>query len=159
MNVRNGMRPIRRGFTILELLIVIGIILALGGLVLYNVIGAGEKADLKLVKVQIQSFSQALDNFKYDMKRLPTTEEGLRALVSKDVIEDEEDQSKWSGPYLKDFKPEDTWGHEWLYRAPSEISEDKPYDIISFGPDGQEGTDDDITNQDGSSADDASATE
>jgi general secretion pathway protein G len=146
MNIRKGRRAAARSFTILELLIVIGIILAIGGLVLYNVLGAGEKADAQLVKVQIQSFESALDTFKYEMKRLPSTEEGLRALWTKDGLESEEDQAKWGGPYLKDFNPKDTWGHEWIYRNPSEIDESKPYDIVSLGPDGQENTEDDITN-------------
>lgn len=145
-NVRPVRSVARRAFTILELLIVIGILLAIGGLVLYNVLGASEKADLKLVKVQIQAFQTGLAEFKSDMKRWPTSEEGLAVLWSKDAIQDEEETSKWGGPYVTEAKPKDTWGHEWVYRVPSEIDESKPYDIVSLGPDGQEGTEDDITN-------------
>ena len=65
----------RRGFTIIELLIVIGIILAIGGLVLVNVSGASDKADVKLARVQIQAFNSALEQFKLDMKRFPSEEE------------------------------------------------------------------------------------
>jgi general secretion pathway protein G len=136
----------RRGFTILELLIVIGILLAIGGLVLYNVLGASEKADLRLTRVQIQSFDKALADFKSEMKRWPTSEEGLKVLWSKEALQDEEEISKWGGPYMTEASPKDTWGHEWIYRQPSDIDETKPYDIISIGPDGQEGTEDDIAN-------------
>ncbi|MCA9284755.1 MAG: type II secretion system major pseudopilin GspG [Phycisphaerales bacterium] len=138
----------RRGFTILELLIVIGILLAIGGLVLYNVLGASEKADVKLAKAQIQSFESALEEFKFDMKRWPSEDEGLSVLWSKEKLDAEEDQDKWTGPYLKEPKPKDTWGNEWIYRQPSSV-EGRPYDIISPGPDKQEGTEDDITSNDG----------
>jgi general secretion pathway protein G len=142
-------RPVaRRGFTIIELLIVIGIILAIGGLVLVNVTGASDKADLKLARVQIQAFNQALEQFKVDMKRFPSEEEGLAVLWNKELVEDEEEMGKWQGPYLKAPSVKDTWGNEWLYRNPSEI-EGVAYDIVSFGPDKEEGTDDDITSNDG----------
>ena len=80
----------RRGFTILELLIVIGILLAIGGLVLVNVLGAGERADKDLVRVQIKGFEDALDRFKYDMKRWPSEDEGLAALWDKEILDEEE---------------------------------------------------------------------
>lgn len=143
-------RPSRRapqGFTILELLIVIGILIAIAGLVLVNVLGASEKADRKLCLAQIKGFEGALEAFKVEMKRWPTEEEGLAALWSKDAISADEEKSKWGGPYLKEPKPKDNWGNAWLYRVPSEI-EGLPFDIVSFGPDGQEGTEDDISNHD-----------
>lgn len=146
-----GQIAIRRGFTLLEVMIAIAIVLAIGGLVLYNVMGASDKADIRLTKVAIQNMERALDTFKSEMKRWPTTEEGLAALWSKEAIQDEEELSKWGGPYLTEPKPKDTWGHEWIYRNPSEIDESKPYDIVSLGPDGQEGTDDDIANNEESS--------
>ena len=150
--IRRTRRTIRRGFTILELLIVIGILVAIGGLVLYNVLGASEKADVKLAAAQIQAFESALENFKFDMKRWPTEEEGIVVLWSKDQLDAEEDQDRWGGPYLKEPKPHDTWGNEWVFRQPSSI-EGRPYDIISPGPDKQEGTEDDISNQDGKGSD------
>jgi general secretion pathway protein G len=139
----------RRGFTILELLIVIGILLAIGSLVLVNVLGASEKADLKLCRAQLKAFENAIETFRVEMKRWPTEEEGLAVLWTKDALQDEADQEKYGGPYLKEPKPKDTWGNEWIFRAPSTIVEGANFDIISIGPDGQEGTEDDISNHDG----------
>ena len=138
----------RRGFTIIELLIVIAIILAIGGLVLVNVLGASEKADRGTAMIQIQAFDRALEQFKIDMKRYPSDEEGLVVLWNKDSLEDEDEAAKWSGPYLKSPSVNDTWGSEWVYRNPSEI-EGVAYDIVSVGPDKEEGTDDDISSNDG----------
>ncbi|MFO0827948.1 MAG: type II secretion system major pseudopilin GspG [Phycisphaerales bacterium] len=140
-------RSRRRAFTILELLIVIGILIAIMGIVLYNVMGASEKADKKITIAQIKGFEGALEMFKADMKRFPTEEEGLAALWSKDAIADDEEKAKWGGPYMKEPKPKDGWGHAWIYRNPSQL-EGMPFDLISIGPDGQEGTEDDISNAD-----------
>jgi general secretion pathway protein G len=142
-------RIARRGFTILELLIVIGILLAIGSLVLVNVLGASEKADVQLTRVQLDTFEDALDRFRVEMKRFPSEEEGLAVLWSKDAIANDDDKAKYGEPYLKEPKPKDTWGSEWIYRAPSTIIEGANYDIVSIGPDKQEGTEDDITNHDG----------
>lgn len=133
----------RRAFTILELLIVIGILLAIGALVVINVMGSQEKADKKLTVVQLQSFQRALDAFRVDMKRYPTQEEGLKVLWTSEGLEDA-DKSRWGGPYLSDPKKVDTWGSEWIYKMPAEI-EGIEYDIISVGPDRQEGNEDDIS--------------
>lgn len=138
----------RSGFTILELLIVIGIILAIGGIVAVNVIGMSEKSDEGITKVKIQNMEQALDHFKLDMKRYPTEEESVAVLWNSEMLDDEEDVAKWDGPYLKEASPKDTWGFEWVYRSPSEV-EGIAYDLLSVGPDGEEGTDDDLTNLDG----------
>jgi general secretion pathway protein G len=142
-------RAVRRsGFTILELLIVIGILLAIGSLVLVNVLGASEKADVQLTRVQLKTFEDALDRFRVEMKRFPTEEEGLAVLWSKEAIANDEDKAKYGEPYLKEPKPKDTWGSEWIFRAPSTIIEGANFDIVSVGPDGQEGTEDDISNHD-----------
>jgi general secretion pathway protein G len=142
----------RRGFTIIELLIVIGILLAIGGLVLVNVLGASEKADVGNTRIQLQAMESALEQFRVEMKRWPTEEEGIASLWSSSGL-DEDDRSRWGGPYLKKPVPKDAWGSEWIYRQPSEI-EGLPYDLISSGPDRQEGTDDDISVHDGRVGDD-----
>ncbi|MCH2160875.1 MAG: type II secretion system major pseudopilin GspG [Phycisphaerales bacterium] len=138
----------RRGFTILELLIVIGIILAIGGIVTVNLMGMSDKADTNITQVKIQNFERALKSFKLDMKRYPSEEEGLVVLWDSNVLEDEAATANWNGPYLEEPAPMDTWGFEWIYRAPSDV-EGVAFDIISIGPDGEEGTDDDLTNLDG----------
>jgi len=142
-------KPRRRGFTILELLIVIGILLAIGSLVAVNVLGASEKADLKLARAQLQAFESALEQFRVEMKRWPTEEEGLTVLWSKEALANDDDKARYGGPYLKEAKPKDAWGNAWVFRVPSTIIEGQPFDIVSNGPDGQEGTEDDISNHDG----------
>ena len=144
---------LRRGFTILELLIVIGILLAIGGLVLVNVLGASEKADAGNTRIQLQAFEQALEQFKAEMKRWPSEEEGIVVLWSASNLEDDDDRERWGGPYLKKPAPTDLWGHEWIYRQPSEI-EGLDYDLISVGPDGEEGTEDDISIHEGRTSED-----
>lgn len=137
----------RRAFTLIELLIVIAILLAIGGLVVVNLLPKKKEADINLMRAQIDQFDASLKYFKLDMTRHPTEEEGLRALWRRDAIEDEEDAQRWKGPYLDNLKPRDTWGSEWIYRQPSEI-EGLAYDIISLGPDKEQDTADDITNHD-----------
>ena len=136
----------RPAFTLIELMIVIAILLALGGLVLVNLMPRRQEADINLTSVQIDQIVSALKFFQLDMKRFPTEEEGLAALWGMDVIQDEEEAERWKGKYM-DRIPSDTWGSEWIYREPSE-TEGFPYDIVSLGPDKEEGTEDDITNLD-----------
>jgi len=139
----------RRGFTLLELLIVIMILLALGGLVLVNLMGVAEQSDIDLQKVQFDQVNEAMKRFKLDMKRYPTEEEGLQALWNSEALQAEEDLNQWRGPYMENPITEDQWGNELIYRNPSQIREGEGYyDLVSVGPDGEEGTDDDITNHD-----------
>ena len=142
-------RAVRRAFTLIELLIVIAILLAIGGLVAVNVMSAKDQADVDLATIQIDSFNAAIKRFRLDLNRYPTEGEGLAVLWSQDAIEDEEEAVNWKGPYLDDPKPTDDWGNDWIYRFPSEIRDSETmYDIVSIGPDGEEDTDDDITNHD-----------
>jgi general secretion pathway protein G len=136
----------RRAFTLIELLIVIAILLAIGGIVLVNLLPAKDQADIDLTRVQIDTFEQALKRFRVDLKRWPTEDEGLAVLWNPDGLEDENDQAAWKGPYLEKAAPLDTWKQAWIYHQPSELREGAEYDIISMGPDKEEGTDDDIHN-------------
>ena len=138
-----------RGFTLVELLIVIAILLGLIGIVTATFLNISEQSDEDLQRIQIGMIDDQMDRFKLDMKRFPTEEEGLEALWDQSVLETEEDEEKWRGPYLEDPITEDKWGFELIYYAPSQILPDsRPYDIISVGPDGEEDTEDDITNHD-----------
>ena len=94
----------------------------------------------KTAKLQIESFGSALDLFFLDAGRYPTTAEGLTALGQRPT-----GMEVWNGPYVKGGKvPPDPWGHPYIYVCPGKHNPNS-YDIISMGPDGQEGTDDDIT--------------
>ncbi len=141
----------RRGFTLLEVMIVIVIILAILGLVTVNLMGARDKANKGVVQMKLASLKSALDQFSLDFNRYPAEEgEGLQALWNPDVIPEEE-KSKWrTGGYMKEATPRDDWGSEWMYRL--SVPEDgaasgavtSAYQIWSIGPDKQDGTADDI---------------
>jgi general secretion pathway protein G len=137
-----------RGFTLIEVLIAIAIVVAIGALVLVNFLPAKEQADISLQRVQFDQLDAAMKSFKLDLKRWPTEDEGLAVLVRKDVMADESEAGGWRGPYLDGGLPKDQWKHDIIYHIPSEALGEGYYDLISMGPDGQEGTSDDITNHD-----------
>ncbi len=141
---RRGMPSARRserGFTLVEMLVVITIISLIMALVGPRVLNYLTDAKIKTAKIQIASFENALDLYYLDANRYPSTSEGLRALVERPggtVV--------WTGPYLKgNTVPNDPWGKPYVYRSPGEHG---PYDIMSYGADGQQGgtgADGDIT--------------
>ena len=135
----------RRAFTLLEVLMVVVIIGILAAIVVPNLFGTLEGAKIDTAKSEVKSgFGGALDLYKMHMGRFPTTDEGLSALLQKP--DDDEAAEKWRGPYVKDgttFK--DAWNNNYVYESPGQYNENS-YDLSSAGPDGQEGTDDDITN-------------
>ncbi len=123
----------RRGFSLIELIVVLVILGLLAGLVAPAVINKVKFARIEITKNQIADFGTALDLFKLEVGRYPTTEEGLDALIrNPGTIPD------WSGPYLqkKNVIPKDPWKHSYIYRCPGQHGE---YDLYSLGPDGQEG--------------------
>lgn len=133
----------RAGFTLIEVMIVLAILAALIGIVAVNVIGSKKDAKVGEAKIALGTIQRALDMFYADFDRYPTEEEGIRVLWDKEalVTEDEADQEVWR-KRLQKPAPEDPWGNEWGYRAESEHGAE--YDFWSNGPDGEEGTDDDI---------------
>ena len=133
--------PGESGFTLLELLVVIVIIGLLAGYVGPKYFAQIGKSEIKVTKAQIDSFEKALDTYRLDLGRYPTTEQGLAALNEKPVNE-----ARWQGPYLKKGVPPDPWGQPYQYRSPGEKGD---FDLFSFGKDGQlggEGENADITN-------------
>ena len=120
------------GFTLIEILVVIAIIALIMSLVGPRVLNYLGESKVKAARIQIQSFGSALDLFNLDTGRYPTTGEGLTGLVqSPGTI------PAWNGPYLKGgVVPNDPWGKPYVYRSPGEHG---PYDIMSYGSDGQEG--------------------
>jgi general secretion pathway protein G len=131
-----------RGFTLLELLVVIVIIGLLAAYVGPKYFSQLGKSEITVTKAQIEAFEKALDTFRLDVGRYPTTEEGLAALLAQPA-----NLTKWNGPYLKKDIPQDPWGHPYQYRAPGSKGE---FEITSYGKDGQPGGTEataDITNQ------------
>ena len=121
-----------RGFTLVEMLVVITIIGLIMGLIGPRVLNYLSESKVKAAKIQLQSFSSALDLFYLDAGRFPSTAEGLAALVQRTP-----GVAGWNGPYLKGGSvPHDPWNNAYLYRSPAERG---PYDIMSYGADGQEG--------------------
>jgi len=121
----------QRGFTLLELLVVMVIIGLLAGYVGPKYFAQIGKSEIKAAKAQIDSLGKSLDQYRLDTGHYPSTEQGLNALVTKPANE-----PKWDGPYLKKAVPNDPWGKPYQYKIPGEHSE---VDIYSFGRDGASG--------------------
>ena len=116
----------RRAFSLIELLIAIAILVAIGLLVTQSLSGTKAEADLDLTKADLNTFGRSLERFEIHMNRMPSEEEGIAALWSSTVLEDEDEASKWRGPYVNKPIPEDRWGTAWRYVAPSELVEGMP---------------------------------
>ena len=138
-------RKCESGFTLIEMMVVMVIIGLLVALVGPNFIRQGEKAKVKAARAQVEMLGTALDTFRLDVGRYPTSQEGLAALRQRPFGLD-----RWDGPYLKKETPRDPWDRPYLYRAPGEGG--RPYDLLSYGADGGPGGDGDnrdITSYDG----------
>jgi general secretion pathway protein G len=120
-----------RGFTLLELLVVVVIIGILAGYVGPRYFAQIGKSERQATLAQIDAFEKALDQYRLDVGRFPTTEQGLAALNTAPA-----GVTKWRGPYLKKTVPADPWGNPYLYRQPGQGGD---FDLISLGKDGQPG--------------------
>ena len=121
------------GFTLIELLVVLAILTMLAGLVGPRVLGMLGGAKSKTAAVQISEIEKALEVYKLDVGRFPTSEEGLDALVKKPGS-----ANGWNGPYVKGGVPTDPWGHPYRYANPGANG---GVDIVSLGADGAPGGD------------------
>lgn len=134
----------RRGFTLIEILVVIVVIAILATLVAPNVFKHVGSAKDATTRSQIESLGAALDAYRLDNGRYPTTEQGLAALWEAPTVEP---APNWKQPYLRKPVPADPWGNPYVYLSPGEANP-QGYDLVSYGADGQpggEGEDADIT--------------
>jgi general secretion pathway protein G len=127
----------RRGFTLVEIMVVLAILGLLVSVALPRFAGRTEEARVHTAKLQIENFSAALDAFEFDCGRYPTSDEGMDALRTEPS-----GISGWKGPYLKKAIPLDPWKQAYNYISPGFKSVD--YDVSSSGPDRISGNDDDI---------------
>ena len=144
MNRKLFLRMPQRGMTLIEILVVLVLIGIVLGIVGGNFIGRGEKAKADAAKIEIGQIGQALDLYKLEIGRYPSSSEGLQALVTAPA-----GVANWNGPYWKKAQiPKDPWGNEYRYTSPGQKG---AYDILSLGADGKEGgegTNKDITSAD-----------
>ncbi|MCK5306432.1 MAG: type II secretion system major pseudopilin GspG [Candidatus Omnitrophica bacterium] len=133
---RAGGGKTEKGFTLIELMLVVIIIGILASVVFPRFVGRTEQACRAAAKLQIKNISLALETFEMDNGRFPTTEEGLQALRANPG-----NTRDWRGPYLKEKVPADPWKNPYIYLYPGLHGD---YDIKSYGSDGSEEGGDDI---------------
>jgi general secretion pathway protein G len=126
-----GTRHGARGFTLLELLVVLVIIGLLAGIVGPRYFAQVGKSQTKTARAQIEALEQALEQYRIDVGHFPTSTEGLQALTAAPAGE-----AGWAGPYLKKAVPKDPWGRPFVYQEPGTHGE---IDLTSYGKDGKPG--------------------
>ena len=133
----------RRGFTLIELLLVVVIIGILAAIVVPRLVGRSDEARIAAAKGDLKAMNDALGQYEVDNGKYPTTAQGLMALLVKPSAPPE--PKNWKGPYLSNLTeiPKDPWGNEYQFLCPgSKFS--TGFDLYSYGPDGQAGTEDDV---------------
>jgi general secretion pathway protein G len=144
MRMRVRKSGAKRAFSLLEVLLVVVILGILAAFVVPNLIGSSDTAKIGIAKAAVAkggATALALDLYRTHVGKYP---ESMKELSEKPS--DEEQSKKWNGPYINDPNSlKDPWDHEYQYKCPGEHNQDS-YDLWSWGPDGQDGTDDDIGN-------------
>ncbi len=125
----------RRAFTLLEVLVVIVVIAVLATFVAPNLFRNVDDAKVATARAQIESLATALDSYRLDHGRYPTTAQGLGALWQKPTIDP---PANWTEPYLRKAVPDDPWGRPYVYIAPGRVNPTS-FDLLSYGADGQPG--------------------
>jgi len=128
---------VKRGFTLIEIMLVVTIIGLLAAMVMPKLTGRAKKARISVAKADVNSsIPLAVDLYEMDIGEFPTSLD--------DLIENKVNKDTWNGPYFK-RKPVDPWGNEYVYKYPG-THNPNAYDIFSKGPDGQANSEDDIGN-------------
>ena len=135
-----SLRARRGGFTLIEIILVVMIIMTLAAVIGPRLVGKSKKAKVNTTKIQMSALKTTLQAFEVNCDRFPTTSEGLKALLTRPSSIPE---SRWEDKYV-DSMPLDAWRKEFKYTCPSAHGMD--YDLVSAGSDDQFGTKDDITN-------------
>jgi general secretion pathway protein G len=148
MNVRRRVRTRRerdrrrQGFTLMEVLLVLVILVMIGSIAVTALSSAQKKASVDTAKTQIKAFDENLEFYRLAVGDYPTTSDGLQALIQPPASAD----TRWQGPYLKATEiPLDPWGRPYQYAYPGQNNPNGP-DVWSAGPDRNDGTDDDVAN-------------
>ena len=131
-----------RAFTLVEMLLVLVILAVLAAIVIPKFAGRSQQAKVTAAGSQISGFELALNSFEVDNGFYPQGSAGLNALIDQPG-----NLQSWKGPYLSKGIPLDPWGNAYIYNYPGKANP-KHFDLISMGPDGQSGTEDDVTNFD-----------
>lgn len=137
-------RPRRRGFTLMEVLLVMVILVILGSLAVGVFTGTRDRANIDAATAQIGLIKSQIDLYNLNMNAYPSTLDDLLNVPSEAA-----NPKKWAGPYIEALRP-DPWGNEYQFAAPGEHNPNS-FDFWSYGPDGTDGTEDDIGNWESSS--------
>ncbi len=128
-------RRARRAFTLIEVLVVVVVIALLATFVAPNLFSRVGDARVAAAKAQIEALATALDGYRLDHGRYPTTAQGLSALWERPIVDP---PPTWTRPYLRKAVPLDPWGHAYAYTAPGTVNPDG-FDLVSYGADGAPG--------------------
>ena len=129
----------RNGFTLVEMLLVLVILATLAAIVVPKFAGRHEQAKITAAETQISNIKTVLDAFEVDNGYYPKGDNGLQELIEQSA-----DATNWHGPYIEEI-PDDPWGNAYVYECPGKHNKSS-YDLMSMGPDGRSGSDDDIKN-------------
>jgi len=131
----------RGGFTLMEILLVLAILVVLGSLVTFGYVTIQRNAMMDSAKTQIRMFEQAVDMYRLDVGKYPSGDQGLQALRLQPP---DAPVNKWRGPYIQVEIPTDPWGNPYQYQEITDSLNQPSFEVISNGPDGANGTADDI---------------